>query len=87
MDGPIQKTVSFTKSTSPSYNNSVLGNVNPSQEVSLPSSSRQVYWNLVERIKKNRTAESKYDDLFSTHDLRWNFSINYCIELYYLYKQ
>ena len=40
-------------------------------DVSLPSSSRGVYLDLVEKIKIAPTAESKYEDIFSAHDLRW----------------
>ena len=40
-------------------------------DVSLPSLSRGVYWDLVEKIKIALTAESKYEDIFSVHDLRW----------------
>ena len=40
-------------------------------DVSLPSSSRGVYWDLVEKIKIAPTAESKYEDIFSAHVLRW----------------
>ena len=40
-------------------------------DVSLPSSSRGVYWDLVEKIKIAPTAESKYEEIFSAHDLRW----------------
>ena len=40
-------------------------------DVSLPSSSRGVYWDLAEKIKIAPTTESKYEDIFSAHDLRW----------------
>ena len=40
-------------------------------DVSLPSSSRGVYWDLVEKIKIAPTAESKYEDIFSVHNLWW----------------
>ena len=40
-------------------------------DVSFPSSTRGVYWDLVEKIKIAPTAESKYEDIFSAHDLRW----------------
>ena len=40
-------------------------------DASLPSSSRGVYWDLVEKIKIAPTAESKYEEIFSAHDLRW----------------
>jgi len=40
-------------------------------DVSLPSSARGVYWDLVEKIKIAPTAESEFDDIFSTHGLRW----------------
>ena len=40
-------------------------------DASLPSSSRGVYWDLVEKIKIAPTAESKYEEIFSAHDLQW----------------
>ena len=40
-------------------------------DVSLPSSSRRVYWDLVEKIKIAPTAESKYEDIYSAPDVRW----------------
>ena len=40
-------------------------------DLSLPSSSRGVCWDLVEKIKIAPTAESQYENIFSAHDLRW----------------
>ena len=48
-----------------------LGSTDPSQRASLPASSRQIYWNLVGKMRKKPTAESKYEDLFSMHGLQW----------------
>ena len=54
----------------PSSSNN-LGSTDPSQRASLPVSSRQIYWNLVGKVLKKPTAESKYEDLFSMHGLQY----------------
>ena len=40
-------------------------------DVSLPSSSRRVYWHLEEKIKIAPTAESKYEDIYWAPDVWW----------------
>ena len=39
--------------------------------LSLPPLEGYIYWDLVEKIKIAPTAESEFDDIFSTHGLRW----------------
>ena len=58
-----------TQSNSPNVASS-NDNADP-PDVSLPSSSRGVYWDVAEKIKIAPTAKYKYGDIFSAHGLRW----------------
>ena len=42
---------------------------NESHDNTLPTSSKEVYWDLIRKIKKPPVSKFKYEQLFPTHDL------------------
>ena len=48
-----------------------LSRNNESHDNTLPTSSKEVYWDLVRKIEKPLVSKLKYEHLFPTHDLPW----------------
>ena len=48
-----------------------LSRNNESHDNTLPTSSKEVYWDLVRKIEKPPVSKLKYEQLFPTHDLPW----------------
>ena len=42
-----------------------------SHDNTLPTSSKEVYWDLIRKIEKLPVSKLKYEQLFPTHDLPW----------------
>ena len=50
--------------------NNLLKN-NECHDNTFPTSSKEVYWDLITKIEKPPVSKSKYEQLFPTHDLPW----------------